>query len=416
MSALGFLLGGQAHAADGPAHPIRLTHPAPARGVTETRTRHGSPQTPTVSVPRTSPGRVQKPGDRTGHDVGDPGPSADSAPLSLSGVDVGAGDAVGAPASPPASPRPRGRTTAHSGRGTSPGSAHPGRAVERRPATEGVERAVPEVVGSVRSVREPVRPVGKTVVRPVAGAAEPSAAGAVVRPLTGTSGRPRGALTEVLGGGLPIPALSDPDTHPTLPTLPTRLGLPALPALPTRPALPVLPALPRTHLPGLPEVPGAALPEVPGPPVLPALPGVDSQDPPRSVTPRAERGAAEEGAAGRAVAVVDGSSLSGPTVVAAWRPALGPGRPGARSGDVGVRRGTDGAGVGPLFGRQAPPGGATGATGSQSALDNATPRHAEVPAVTPSHRAPQPLARGLSTATPVSGTGDRYRDIPVFPG
>ncbi|MER5657583.1 hypothetical protein ABT076_31700 [Streptomyces sp. NPDC002131] len=134
------------------------------------------------------------------------------------------------------------------------------------------------------------------------------------------------------------------------------------------------------------------------------------------MTPRAERGAAEEGAAGRAVAVVDGSSLSGPTVVAAWRPALGPGRPGARSGDVGVRRGTDGAGVGPLFGRQAPPGGATGATGSQSALDNATPRHAEVPAVTSSHRAPQPLARGLSTATPVSGTGDRYRDIPVFPG
>ncbi|MER7978729.1 hypothetical protein [Streptomyces sp. NPDC095817] len=134
------------------------------------------------------------------------------------------------------------------------------------------------------------------------------------------------------------------------------------------------------------------------------------------MTPRAERGAAEEGAAGRAVAVVDGSSLSDPTVVAAWRPALGPGRPGARSGDVGVRRGTDGAGVGPLFGRQAPPGGATGATGSQSALDNATPRHAEVPAVTPSHPAPQSLARGVSTATPVSGTGDRYRDIPVFPG
>ncbi|WP_369042092.1 hypothetical protein [Streptomyces sp. Midd1] len=418
MSALGFLLGGQAHAADAPAHPIRLTHPAPARGVTETHTPHGSPQTPTVSVPRTSPGRILKPGDRTGHDVGDPGPSADSAPLSLSlslsGVDVGAGDAVGAPASPPASPRPRSRTTADSGRGaSSPGSAHPGRAVERRPATEGVERAVPQVVGSVRSVRVPVRPVGKTALRPVAGAAEPSAAGAVVRPLTGTAGRPRGALTDVLSGGLPIPALSDTDTQPTQPTLPTRLGLPALPALPTRPALPVLPALPRTHLP---EVPGAALPEVPGPPVLPAFPGVDSQDPPRSVTPRAERGAAEEGAAGRAVAVVDGSSLSGPTVVAAWRPALGPGRPGARSGDVGVRRGTDGAGVGPLFGRQAPPGGATGATGSQSALDNATPRHAEVPAVTPSHRAPQPLARGVSTATPVFGTGDRYRDIPVFPG
>ncbi|MER7978730.1 hypothetical protein [Streptomyces sp. NPDC095817] len=177
MSALGFLLGGQAHAADGPAHPIRLTHPAPARGVTETRTPHGSPQTPTVSVPRTLPGRILKPGDRTGHDVGDPGPSADSAPLSLSGVDVGAGDAVGAPASPPASPRPRGRTTAHSGRGTSPGSAHPGRAVERRPATEGVERTVSEVVGSVRSVRVPVRPVGKTALRPVAGAAEPSAAG-----------------------------------------------------------------------------------------------------------------------------------------------------------------------------------------------------------------------------------------------
>ncbi|MFD6821295.1 hypothetical protein ACFWC5_13060 [Streptomyces sp. NPDC060085] len=117
------------------------------------------------------------------------------------------------------------------------------------------------------------------------------------------------------------------------------------------------------------------------------------------MTPRAERGAVEERSAGRAVAVLDGSSLSGPAAVAAWRPVLGPGRPGARSGDVGVRRGTDGAGVGPV-----------------SALDNAAPRHAEVPAVTPSHRVPQPLARGVSTATPVSGTGDRYRDIPVFPG
>ncbi|MFG2450818.1 hypothetical protein ACGFSG_15685 [Streptomyces sp. NPDC048512] len=350
-----------------------------------------------MSVPRTLPGRVEKPGDLTGHPVGDRGPSADSAPplsLSLPGVDVGAGDAVGAQASPSASPRPRGRTAADPGRGTSPGSVHPGRAAERRPATGGVERAVPEVVPSVPSVREPVRPAGKAVVRPVAGAA----------------GRPLGALTDVLSGGLPVPALSDSDI---LPTLATRLGLPALPTLP---ALPVLPALPRTHLPGLPEGAGAALPEVPGTPVLQAPPGVDPQDPLRPMTARAERGAVEERAAARAVAVVDGSSLSGPAAVAAWRPALGPGRPGARSGDVGVGRGTDGADVRPVSGRQTPPGGATGATGSQSALDNAAPRHAEVPAVTPSHRAPQPLARGVSTATPASGTGDRYRDIPVFPG
>ncbi|MFG3150264.1 hypothetical protein [Streptomyces sp. NPDC048243] len=363
-----------------------------------------------MSVPRTLPGRVEKPGDLTGHPVGDRGPSADSAPplslsLSLPGVDVGAGHAVGAQASPSASPRPRGRTAADPGRGTSPGSVHPGRAAERRPATGGVERAVPEVVPSVPSVpsvREPVRPVGKAVVRPVAGAAGPSAAAAVVRPVTGAAGRPLGALTDVLSGGLPVPALSDSDI---LPTLPTRLGLPALPTLP---ALPVLPALP--------EGAGAALPEVPGTPALPAPPGVDPQDPLRPMAARAERGAVEERAAGRAVAVVDGSSLSGPAAVAAWRPALGPGRPGARSGDVGVGRGTDGADVRPVSGRQTPPGGATGATGSQSALDNAAPRHAEVPAVTPSHRAPQPLARGVSTATPASGTGDRYRDIPVFPG
>ncbi|MEU8791974.1 hypothetical protein [Streptomyces sp. NPDC048643] len=394
LSALGFLLGGQAHAADGPAHPIRLAHPAPAQGVTETRSPHSAP-IPTVSVTRTPPGRLPKPADRTGPAATAPRPgtalrpATDPAPLSVAITCVGVGveHLTGAAASPPASPRTgtRARGEADAGRSTPPGSAYASRAVERRrQVTEGVERAVPSAVGSVPEL---IRPVEATVVRPV----------------TGAVGRPGGALTDVLSGGPPTP----PDTLPSLP------GLPAHPALP---ALPVLPALPQAHLPALPGVPGGTFPEVPEVPVLPALPGVDPQDPPRAEAPQAERGAAEERSAGRAVAVVDASSLSGPAGAATWEPTYGPGRPDARSGSAGVRRGPDGAGPGPVFGRQTPPGGASGATGSRSALDNAAPRHAEVPAVTPSHRAPQRLARGTSTATPASGTGDRYRDIPVFPG
>lgn len=401
MSALGFLLGGQAHAADGPAHPIRLTHPAPVRALTGTRTSHAAPA-PTVSVTRTvtraAPDRLPKPAHRTGQAASVPRPATgaaplsltDTAPLSLTGVgahvDAGVEQLTGATASPSASPRTRTGRQADSGRGTPPGSTHAGRAVERRPMTEGAERPVPRGVGSVR---EPARPVRATVVRPV----------------TEAVGRPAGALAAVLNGGPSTPSGA----------------FPSLAGLPVLSALPVLQDLPPTHLPALPGVPGAALPAVPEAPVLPTLPAVVPQDPPRAGTPQAgapqvERGVLDSRSGGRPGVVADAASSTGPAVAATREPTYLPGRLGARSGDEGVRRRPDGAGVGPVSGPKAPPGGASGATGSQSALDNTAPRHAEVPAVTPGHRAPQRLARGTSTATSASGTGDRYRDIPVFPG
>lgn len=406
MSALGFLLGGQAHAADGPAHPIRLTHPAPVRALTGTRTSHAAPA-PTVSVTRTvtraAPDRLPNPAHRTGQAASVPRTATDAAPLSLTdtaplsltgvGTHVDAGDdqLTGATASPSASTRTRTGRQADSGRGTPPGSTHAGRAVEPRPVTEGAERAVPRGVGSVR---EPARPVRATVVRPV----------------TEAVGRPAGALAAVLNGG---------------PSTPSG-GFASLPGLPVLSALPVLQDLPPTHLPALPGVPGADLPAVPEAPVLPALPAVVPKDPPQAGTPQAgtpqagapqvERGVLEQRSGGWAGVVADAASSTGPAVAATREPTYLPGRLGARSGDEGVRRRPDGAGVGPVSGPKAPPGGASGATGSQSALDNTAPRHAEVHAVTPGHRAPQRLARGTSTATSASGTGDRYRDIPVFPG
>ncbi|MFD6490222.1 hypothetical protein [Streptomyces sp. NPDC060188] len=342
----------------------------------------------TRTVTRTAPDRLPNPAHRTGQAASVPRPATgaaplsrtDTAPLSLTGVgthvDAGVEQVTGATASPSASPRTRTGRQADSGRGTPPGSTRAGRAVERRPVTEGAERPVPRGVGSVH---EPARPVRATVVRPV----------------TEAVGRPAGALAAVLNGGPSTPSGA----------------FPSLAGLPVLYALPVLHALPATRLPALPGVPGAALPAVPEAPVLPALPAVVPQDPPQAGASQVERGVLEQ----RAGVVADAASSTGPAVAATREPTYLPGRLGARSGDEGVRRRPDG-GVGPVSGPKAPPGGASGATGSQSALDNTAPRHAEVPAVTPGHRAPQRLARGTSSATSASGTGDRYRDIPVFPG
>lgn len=290
LIALGFLLGGQAHAADGSAGPVRSTRATPSR---------------TVSEVRTSMDHLLKPAD-----------AAESAARA---------GRVASPSRQMAKPAPP--------------ADHVGRVVERvRPVTRAVERAVP-VVRSVRPVRELVRPV----------------VGAVVRPL------------------------ADP------------------------PALPDLPGVPATH-------------------------GEDQRTPPRAGAPQpgsaaeVEPGPGDQGPAALLGPVrTAGAPLPGLTD--ARTPArtdaptaYGPDRRGARSGYKRARSGPEDGGLPQAPARRTPPGGASGATGSQPALDNAAPGHAQVHAVTPDHHAPRRLARGAPAAMTAAGTRDRYQDIPVFPG
>ncbi|MFG3583513.1 hypothetical protein [Streptomyces sp. NPDC047990] len=80
------------------------------------------------------------------------------------------------------------------------------------------------------------------------------------------------------------------------------------------------------------------------------------------------------------------------------------------------RRDLRGPVAGPAPARQGPAGDASGALGDRSAVDGAGARHGDTHAVAPEHRVPPRLVPVTSEAATAGRTGDRYRDVPLFPG
>jgi hypothetical protein len=170
-----------------------------------------------------------------------------------------------------------------------------------------------------------------------------------------------------------------------------------------------------TKVPGLSELPDLSdlpgLSELPGAPGLPALPALPGQTLPAPVTSAPETGSSatppatkEQRPEGRSAAAMP--LTYGPRFAA-----------GAVTADDGARTSAHKAApAGQAPARHAPPGDPGGVFSGKSAVDNGSPRHGDVHAVTDSTRAPLPLMAGVAARTAADGTRDRYRDIPVFPG
>ncbi|MFS8200787.1 hypothetical protein ACLVWQ_19140 [Streptomyces sp. CWNU-52B] len=234
-----------------------------------------------------------------------------------------------------------------------------------KPATDEVERAVRPVTEAV------VPPVVEGVVRPV---------GDLVDQITaGVEDGINDGINDGIGGGTgeqPAP----PQWLPTLPELPT------------------LPDVP--ELPGLPESPGL-LPAVPGQP-LPADAGTEAPQGPGGA-PDGHRTARKQSDDERAAVYGPRFANSAAEVAA---------------GDLGVPQPRHPQDTEPVQApvHQVPDGRPTGALGRCSAVDNGSPKHGDVPAVTLSERARPTLVPGATADVTAAGSRDRHRDIPAFPG
>ncbi|MGW2641426.1 hypothetical protein [Streptomyces sp. NPDC001348] len=212
------------------------------------------------------------------------------------------------------------------------------------------------------------------------------AVGQVVRSVGAQVPRPVGDLVGTVAQDLD-------EARAKAPSLPALPGVPVPPKLPTRSSLPPLPSLP-------PPVVDPPAPQQPGGPGVSA-PGTASGGHEGTKT-RAESARAEVRTGHRA------------TVTASFGPqaTTGAGTPFTRvrvDGHVAADRA--GAPTG-----SAPVGDPGGALANRAAVDSGTSRHADAHAVTPGHLAPLRLAPGATARVDASGTRDRYRDVPVFPG
>lgn len=175
-----------------------------------------------------------------------------------------------------------------------------------------------------------------------------------------------------------------------------RAKAPSLPALPTVPAPPELST--QHSLPSLPSpVVDPPVPQQPG------GPGVSS--------PRTASGG-HEGTKARAVSRAGTGHHA--TVTASYGPRVmtGVSLPFTRA-SVDGHRAVDRVGT---PSRPAPGGDPGGVLANRAAVDSGTSRHADAHAVTPDHLAPLRLTPGVTARVDASGTRDRYRDVPVFPG
>ncbi|MFF4017633.1 hypothetical protein [Streptomyces sp. NPDC001843] len=177
-----------------------------------------------------------------------------------------------------------------------------------------------------------------------------------------------------------------------------RAKAPSLPALPTVPAPPKPPAQP-------------SLPSLPSPVVDPPVP---QQPGGLEVSSPGTASGGHEGAKTRAVPRVGVRTGHRATVTASFGPRIttGVGVPFTRV-PVDGHRAVDRAGT---PSRPAPGGDPGGVLANRAAVDSGTPRHADAHAVTPDHLAPPRLTPGVTSRVDASGTRDRYRDVPVFPG
>jgi hypothetical protein len=101
----------------------------------------------------------------------------------------------------------------------------------------------------------------------------------------------------------------------------------------------------------------------------------------------------------------------------AYGPAVGTAVVGAVGSEGQVSgRYADGVRTVPLPSHQAPDGDPAHVLNNGSAADGGAPRHADAHAVTSDLRAPLRLVPGAAEVDIVTGTRDRHRDIPEFPG
>ncbi|MEU3980329.1 hypothetical protein AB0F77_09485 [Streptomyces sp. NPDC026672] len=209
----------------------------------------------------------------------------------------------------------------------------------------------------------------------------------LVRSVTDTVVKPVGDVIGTVTTELTRP--SEPAS--SLPTLPGLPGLPGLPTWPETGPTVLLPGLP--ELPGLSEPPGAPLPAPVVTDPAPRRPGAAHPDVPGTRGRTTDR------------AVTFGSVRAYPHTAPASTAA---GAAHARAPHV--------ARPGHAPSRPAPAGDPDGALGNRSAVDNGASRHLDAHAVTLNDRAPLRFVPGAAARLDASGTRDRYRDIPVFPG
>ncbi|MFI5566088.1 hypothetical protein ACIA6T_01660 [Streptomyces sp. NPDC051740] len=246
-------------------------------------------------------------------------------------------------------------------------------------------------------VAGPIRPLTGTVVR--------SVDERVVRPAGELVGTVTDRLDEATPGQLPV--------LPALPALPALPVLPALPGLEQPAPLPELPELP--ELPGLPDVPEQTLPEPSAPDPQPSTPDPrpDTSAPP-SDAPGQDAPAEPKGSDGPSgtVGPAAGPVAHGPALVRAGD---------ATHADQGHRPAQDAVHADSAPAPHAPgtpgtpAGRSDGTTGSRSAADHGTPRHADAYAVTAHHRPPLRLVPGATVRAEAAGTRDPYRGVPVSP-
>lgn len=172
---------------------------------------------------------------------------------------------------------------------------------------------------------------------------------------------------------------------------------------------------PVVSLPVWPAPSGSPSPSLPGLPGLPGLSEQSGQLLPAPVTspPQQHRpGGVAASAAGGDGADAQSRTTTRVTGAIAFGPRSLPGTPTA-GGIPHVHRAprTPHAPA-----RQAPNGDPNGALGGHSASDSGTSRHVDAHAVTLNDRAPLRLVPGAAACVDASGTRDRHRDIPVFPG
>ncbi|WNM29733.1 hypothetical protein RKE30_04620 [Streptomyces sp. Li-HN-5-11] len=221
------------------------------------------------------------------------------------------------------------------------------------------------------------------VVRPGTDSVTPSVVtDSVVRSVTARIVRPVGGLVGSVAGGAAEGRAELPPVV-SLPVLPVPSGSPS-------PSLPGLPGLP-----GLSEQPGHLLPApVTFPPqqhqpggAATSATGGDGADPQPRTTTRATR----------AIAFGPRSLPGAPTAGGIPHVHRVPRAPHAPA-------------------HQAPNGDPNGALGDHSASGYGSSRHVDAHAVTHNDRAPLRLVPGAAACADASGTRDRHRDIPVFPG
>ncbi|MGW7262481.1 hypothetical protein [Streptomyces sp. NPDC054842] len=243
------------------------------------------------------------------------------------------------------------------------------------------------------------------VLQPVTAALPPTAD--VLQPVTGVLQPVTGVLQPVTGVLQPVTGVVQPVGDLVGDVVGNVVGglgevsaeLPVWPEGPSGPSVP-----------GLPQLPG--LPVLPETPELPGVPGADQVLP--APAPACPQDSGADAARPNPVEHADGVS-AGPAV--AYGPRAGTAGAGAagREGQV-SRRYADGVRTVPVPSHRAPDGDPAHALTNGSAADGGAPRHGDAHAVTSDLRAPWRLVPGASEAGVVSGTRDRQREIPEFPG